>query len=82
VIPDALIRVWLGGDGPEITTNSDSEGKFYVPLLKSATYKFEVSRFGFKPYRIDTLTMSRNEQVDLNVILEPDKCEGYDRGCS
>jgi len=72
-VSGALVRVSLQVGGPEITSTSDGEGRFYIPLEKSAIYKLEVRVVSFKPYEIDGLKTSQNQQMDLNIVLEPER---------
>src|SRR6185503_3279410 len=69
-IPGASINVTNASTGAKFVTVSSATGQYTVPLLPPGTYTVAVSSPGFKRYVRESVQLSTNERVTLDIKLE------------
>ena len=71
VVPSARIVVENQGTGVAVTSTTDSQGNYLVPVLPVGTYRVTVSSDGFKSQLREDIRLRVSDRVRLTFSLEP-----------
>ncbi len=70
VVPGVSVVATQVDTGSKYTTISSGDGQFTLPFLLQGRYRIEAELAGFKRYVRESIQVSTNERVTLDIVLE------------